>query len=185
MGGAAKKYKVGDIVWINSKEWYNKNKDDDGLVRWGMLLFDKDMSQYCGKEAEIIAYSPMQYPFSSGYSYVLDIDSGKFDWFDFMLEDCIQPESHKNDRKDGKLMWELLPLITIKEVVKVFTFGAKKYGPNRWQNLENGYDRYKAALFRHIVAYEEGEVKDPESGIHHLAHAAWNALAMLYLAMKK
>lgn len=96
-----------------------------------------------------------------------------------------EPESRKDDRKDGKLMWELLPLSIIKEVVKVFTFGAKKYGPNRWQNLENGYERYKAALFRHIVAYEEGESTDPESGIHHLAHAAWNALAMLYCAMKR
>lgn len=96
-----------------------------------------------------------------------------------------EPESRKDDRKDGKLMWDLLPLSIIKEVVKVFTFGAKKYGPNRWQNLENGYDRYKATLFRHIVAYEEGETTDPESGIHHLAHAGWNVLAMLYCAMKQ
>lgn len=94
-------------------------------------------------------------------------------------------ESVKNDRKDGKLRWELLPLSTIKEIVKVYTFGANKYGANRWQNLENGYERYKAALFRHMVAFEEGEITDKESGLHHLAHMAWNAIAMLYFAIKE
>lgn len=93
-------------------------------------------------------------------------------------------ESKKNDRKDGKLMWELLPLTIIKEVVKVYTFGAKKYAPNSWQNLENGYERYKAAMLRHLVAFEEGETHDPESGIHHLAHLIWNGIAMLWIVTR-
>lgn len=90
----------------------------------------------------------------------------------------------KNDRLDNKLQWELLPLALVKKVVEVYHFGAKKYGPNNWQTLENGYDRYKAAMLRHIVCFEEGEKIDPDSGLHHLAHAAWNALAMLYFALK-
>lgn len=94
-------------------------------------------------------------------------------------------ESRKNDIVEDKLRWDLLPLSLIKEVVKIFHFGAKKYSPNSWQNLENGYDRYKAALFRHLEAYESGETTDKESGLHHLAHMAWNALAMLYFARKK
>ena len=60
-------------------------------------------------------------------------------------------ESKKNDRQDHKLMWELLPLLDIEEVVKVYTKGAEKYAPNNWQNLPDGYNRYKAALFRHLV----------------------------------
>lgn len=94
-------------------------------------------------------------------------------------------EGKKNDRQDGKLRWELLPLSLIKEVVKVYHFGASKYQPNTWQHLDNGYERYKAALFRHLVAYEEGETYDPESGLHHLSHMVWNALAMLYCALRK
>lgn len=39
--------------------------------------------------------------------------------------------SVKNDRIDGKPMWELLPLTVLEEVVKVYTAGAKKYGPNQ------------------------------------------------------
>lgn len=93
-------------------------------------------------------------------------------------------ESKKNDIKDGKLRWELLPLETLEEVVKIYTFGAQKYGPNTWQGLENGYERYKAALLRHLVLFEKGETHDEESGIHALAHMAWNAIAMLHLALQ-
>lgn len=94
-------------------------------------------------------------------------------------------DSKKDDLKDDKLRWELLPLTLIKRVVEVFHFGARKYSPNTWQNLDNGYDRYKAAMLRHIVCFEEGERLDPESGLHHLAHAAWNSLAMLYYALRR
>lgn len=93
-------------------------------------------------------------------------------------------EGIKNDFKDDKLRWDLLPLDVIEKVVEIYTFGAKKYKENSWQNLPNGYQRYKAALFRHITAYEKGEVYDSESGCMHLAHAAWNAIAMLYLGMR-
>lgn len=96
----------------------------------------------------------------------------------------IHKESFKNDRADHKLMWELLPLDLIEDIVRVYTFGAEKYAPNTWQNLDDGYNRYKAALMRHIVAYEKGDALDDESNIHHLAHAAWNAIAMLYFAKK-
>jgi hypothetical protein len=94
-------------------------------------------------------------------------------------------ESRKNDIVEDKLRWDLLPLSLIKEVVKVFHFGARKYSPNSWQNLEDGYSRYKAAMFRHIEAFESGQPLDSESGLPHLAHAAWNALAMLHFSIHK
>lgn len=93
-------------------------------------------------------------------------------------------ESRKNDIIEDKLRWDLLPLSLIKEVVKIFHFGAKKYSPNSWQNLEDGYNRYKAAFFRHTEAFESGEFLDKESNLPHMAHAAWNALAMLYFSLK-
>ena len=89
--------------------------------------------------------------------------------------------SKKNDRKDDKPMWELLPLQDIEDVVKVYTAGAKKYGPDRWQNLPDGYNRYKAALFRHLVEYEKGNWLDEETGCIHLAQVVWNAIAMLHI----
>ena len=91
----------------------------------------------------------------------------------------------KSDRKDDKPMWELLPLLTIEEVVKVYTAGAKKYAPNNWMHLENGYERYKAALFRHICEFERGNWLDADTGCIHLAQVAWNAIAMLHIEMEK
>lgn len=99
--------------------------------------------------------------------------------------DQNKPVGVKNDRKDDKPMWELLPLLTIEEVVKVYTAGAKKYGPDNWMNLEDGYRRYKAALFRHICEFERGNWIDPDTGCIHLAQVAWNAIAMLHIEMGK
>lgn len=89
-------------------------------------------------------------------------------------------EGKKYDQ--GKLRWDLLPLTLIEDIVKIYTFGANKYGENTWQNLEGGYNRYKAAMFRHLMEFEKGNVNDNESGLNHLAHMAWNAIAMLYLS---
>ncbi len=88
-------------------------------------------------------------------------------------------DSRKDDRKDNKPMWELLPLSDLEDVVKVYTFGAQKYAPNSWRGLPDGMQRYKAALLRHLVSFENGEEFDKESQLPALAHMAWNAIAML------
>lgn len=94
-------------------------------------------------------------------------------------------ESKKNDFKDHKLRWDLLPLKDIEDVVKVYTAGSNKYGDNTWQNLDNGYERYKAALFRHLMEYEKGNETDDETGCLHLAQVVWNAIAMLHISKYK
>lgn len=94
--------------------------------------------------------------------------------------------TNNNGRKDdgGKLRWDLLPLDLVEKVVEVYTFGAQKYAPNTWQNLPDGYNRYKAAMLRHLTAHEKGEMIDPDSKLPHLYHVAWNALAMIHFAEK-
>lgn len=86
----------------------------------------------------------------------------------------------KNDRIDNKLRWELLPIEEIEDIVKVYSAGAKKYGPNQWQNLEDAENRYYAALLRHLVEYRKGNSIDLETGCYHLAQVAWNAIALLW-----
>lgn len=97
----------------------------------------------------------------------------------------IKPKGIKNDFKDDKLRWDLLPLEEIEDIVKVYHQGAKKYADNSWQNLDNGYQRYKAAMFRHLIEYEKGNDIDEETGCRHLAQVAWNAIAMLYFSKHK
>ena len=56
-------------------------------------------------------------------------------------------------------------------VASVMGFGAKKYAAHNWRNgIEQS--RLLSACFRHILAYNEGEDIDPESGLPHLAHAS-------------
>ena len=58
----------------------------------------------------------------------------------------------------------------------------KNWGPCSRSRKNN---RYKAALFRHLVAFESGQIRDPETGCLHLAQVVWNALAMLHFSLKK
>ena len=79
-----------------------------------------------------------------------------------------------------KARWDLLPKGMVARVVDVLTFGAMKYEENGWQGLENGKERCYGALMRHIDAWRNGEIKDPESGIHHLAHATCNMFFLMW-----
>ena len=88
--------------------------------------------------------------------------------------------SGKNDRADGKLRWDLLPLAEIEDIVSVYTEGAKKYADTSWQEIPDGFNRYFAATMRHLVAYAKGERFDSDTGCMHLAQVAWNAIAVLY-----
>lgn len=97
----------------------------------------------------------------------------------------MENTSKKNDFLDNKLRWDLLPLEEIEDIVKVYTAGSKKYGDNTWQNLPNGLQRYKAALFRHLLEFEKGNEIDNETGCRHLAQVAWNAIAMLWISKHK
>lgn len=99
----------------------------------------------------------------------------------YELKKCQDQTGMKNDRLDDKTRWELMPLDCLEDIARVYTEGAKKYGDNNWQNLENGYERYKGALLRHLYA-AESETFDEETGCRHLAQAAWNAIALLWIS---
>lgn len=81
----------------------------------------------------------------------------------------------------GKARWDLLPWKATGAIVDVLTFGAKKYSPNNWRKVPEARDRYLAAAMRHLVAWADGEKRDPESGLHHLAHAGCCILFLLEL----
>jgi hypothetical protein len=70
------------------------------------------------------------------------------------------------------------------KVGEVGTFGANKYTDNGWRDVNNGTERYMDALYRHLLKFSQGERYDSDSGLEHLAHAAWNALAILELSSK-
>lgn len=68
----------------------------------------------------------------------------------------------------------------IEEVARVSQFGAEKYTWNGWETVPEGVERYGEALVRHML--RQGH--DPESGMLHATHAAWNAMARLELMLR-
>ena len=69
----------------------------------------------------------------------------------------------------------------LEEVGKVGTFGANKYTDKGWVEVNNGIERYLSAMLRHYMKFRRGKQKDEESGLSHLSHMVWNALAVLEL----
>lgn len=84
----------------------------------------------------------------------------------------------KNDQEKPDL--SLVPRELLEETAKAFTYGAMKYGR---YNFRAGMDHHRilAAAMRHLVAYNEGEDLDPESGLSHLGHAAASIGMLLVL----
>ena len=73
---------------------------------------------------------------------------------------------------------DLLPSAPLLAIAEVLTFGAKKYEAHNWRGgLE--YSRVLGAAMRHLLAYNDGEDKDPESGLSHLAHLGCCVLFLL------
>jgi len=88
----------------------------------------------------------------------------------------LTDQSMKKD--DGKTPLQLLPFRALTEVAKVLEFGARKYAPHRWRDGMN-WSRLIGGLFRHMFKWSEGEERDPETGLSHLAHATCNVLFLL------
>ena len=84
-----------------------------------------------------------------------------------------------------KLRWDLLPIECVEDIVKILTFGARKYAPNNWQSLENAEERFYAAALRHLTAWRKGETTDPESGLPHLSHLLCNATFLLWFEKER
>lgn len=71
-------------------------------------------------------------------------------------------------------------------VVDVGTHGAKKYTRLGWATVPEGSQRYTDAMMRHLLAMDvDPDGLDKETGLPHLAHVAWNALAVLELQARR
>ena len=69
--------------------------------------------------------------------------------------------------------------VPMRELARVWEFGANKYEKSNWKKVDNAIDRYTNALVRHLLAEEEN-IYDDESKLLHASHIAFNALARLH-----
>jgi len=94
-----------------------------------------------------------------------------------------KPQLSGTKHDQEKPRTDLLPSAPLIEIAKVFTFGAKKYDAHNWRGgLQQS--RLIGAALRHLLAYNDGEDLDPETGLPHLAHLGCCTLFMLEQHLK-
>jgi len=86
------------------------------------------------------------------------------------------PTGRKDDT--GKLRFDLLPVRPLEHIAAIYTYGAIKYDDNNWR-AGMAWGRVFGASLRHLWAFWRGEDLDQESGLPHLAHAAFGCLTLL------
>ena len=87
----------------------------------------------------------------------------------------LGPDFNKGVRyNEGKLRYDLVDQHAHEQMVKVLTFGAKKYAARNWEK-GMAWTSVIASMERHLAAIKKGEDYDSESGILHAAHIACNA----------
>lgn len=79
----------------------------------------------------------------------------------------------------GKRDWSVFPFREAGSVCDVFEYGAKKYGKPFTYRAGIPTCELLAAIIRHSICIQEGQLIDDESGLPHAAHVAANALMML------
>lgn len=96
-----------------------------------------------------------------------------------MTEKIIVNEKTGGRKGSKPERYSLLPWEVLDEIARVYAFGSEKYDDHNWTK---GYDWSLSfdSLIRHATAFWRGEDVDPESGLKHLAHAAWHCIALIY-----
>lgn len=80
----------------------------------------------------------------------------------------------------GKTRWDLMDFGILNEVAEVITIGADRYGDDNYKKVKPFKPRYIGAAIRHWVAWITGEVLDPDTGKHHLAHMICNLIFLIW-----
>lgn len=85
---------------------------------------------------------------------------------------------------EGKVRYDLIPANALHEIARVYTYGANKYQDENWRKGLS-WKRIFGALMRHSWAWMRGEDTDPESGLPHMAHAAFACFTLLEYALSQ
>lgn len=93
----------------------------------------------------------------------------------------VSPTGGLKDNLDKPAV-ELLPSKALLAVAEVIGFGARKYAPHNWRRGVSWTQTLGSAQ-RHLLAWNDGEDLDPETGYTHLAHAATQIMFLIEFTM--
>lgn len=174
-------FKAGEGTTVTPKDQRTEHTlyhDDGAKLRWSLLPWDAVRSlrglEDTEDEADALDSLGESLDTTSGDYSEANVLAGRS--LDYLLpEGDIRPAWHT---------LEDLPWDALRQVVQVLEYGAKKYEAHSWLKLQNGKARYLESAWRHWVALCRGETHDPESGLHHAAHLACNALFVKALDLR-
>ena len=69
----------------------------------------------------------------------------------------------------------------LEALAKVMSQGGVKYEHRNWLKGGKPDAEYLNSALRHLLSFEQGEFYDQDTGCAHIAHVAWNMLALLRL----
>jgi len=69
-------------------------------------------------------------------------------------------------------------------VGRILEYGSRKYSAENWAKCDD-YNRYYAAVLRHLLQWKSGEVLDDETNENHLLHAACSLMFLYCLSKEK
>lgn len=85
---------------------------------------------------------------------------------------------------NGKPKWSLVDFNSLKPMVAILEFGAKKYSKDNWKK-GMPMSEVIESLLRHTFALLNGEMDDQESKLTHIGHIQCNAMFLAYIAENK
>jgi len=80
---------------------------------------------------------------------------------------------------EGKIRHDLIAPWALDQIAKVYTYGTIKYDDDNWWKGMKWKKAVFGCILRHVWKWFRGEQNDDESGLHHLAHAAWNCMTLM------
>jgi len=85
------------------------------------------------------------------------------------------PDTKPTNPKDAlgvkKVPLHCVPSAPLLEVGLAMMEGGRKYGTHNYRDMGVRMSTYYNAVFRHLIAWWEGEDIDPDSGVHHVVKA--------------
>jgi len=164
------------------KKLYEKQKDKS-ITQQSVIFCDRCNKYHwrydqCPKVMQdLFEFQSRNMKMNEGRKY----DKGKLEWFKapwLLFEKIVE-----SVMKHPEYRWDLLPVEPLENLVEILTYGAKKYEPNNWQNVEP--HRYFSALIRHLIAdFIKGEDDDQESSKGHSKHMHCNAMFLDWIKTK-
>ena len=121
--------------------------------------------------------NPVSVNMDQGYSYTYSQETLTTNE---AVKEMPVAETGAKREKLYSVRYDYLPMKDVAEAYcKIADFGAKKYDVDNWKK-GLPMSQVAASLQRHLWAFLEGEDNDQESGLNHLDHVLWNAVALVY-----